>query len=618
MNPDNLNFGIETLRGLLGVGAEFNYAKDAQFWCIKNPQGLAQTMGKLGKRPLLIMDPSGELAVTEVHQYKAEGTLNYLNCSIHIITGSYEIDEEIYVNLIIVFGSSAFCASIQSLIIAKVPGIATVTDTAALASHGKLTPVTNIPAIATEEIVGYVLDGNRLSTFLVDHRVSLNTRVLTAIVSLYTYTVPLLEKSFNIMLAPPELREDGGASAMDYLTSSGDNTGETLALLCLMILGKAYSRADKIAGQIAKRAKAIGVVLKSTQPTEATVSSVISTAMWKTESLSNTLDDALAACICIKDNLTYDCEAEIGTLMTTEALEQANLVGRIGSLILTQARLVYSNFHSSSIHFILPMLPQLISVIGDTNQIFRPEIEKFRTVEDTLRNAPYLGLRSSLPEKFHIKNFPLLTYCAVNYHKTHLTNQADKEAFALYVLSDIKVHLSDPSYLATADSLIQTMTSPTVASLADLVRVLPLAKAQSIMMSKDPNTQTMVMDQLRHSGNPGAWAEDIIQRENAEYQRRAMAEGVGHIEKVLDKKYRLRQDALRDIADPDARAAERASLDRWTEDIRQQLMDLTPLASLLPDAPRSTQDHLKATIVENLTAILNQITQPPHHDRMES
>lgn len=101
MNIESLNFTIQTLRALIGAEDDFTWAPGYQVWCIKSPSGLAQALGKLGSKPLIIMDPTGGIQITEDQAYKAEGILHYKSCSIHIITGKYNVEETEYVKMVV-------------------------------------------------------------------------------------------------------------------------------------------------------------------------------------------------------------------------------------------------------------------------------------------------------------------------------------------------------------------------------------------------------------------------------------------------------------------------------------------------------------------------------------
>ena len=125
--------------------------------------------------------------------------------------------------------------------------------------------------------------------------------------------------------------------------------------------------------------------------------------------MSPIIDEVLAMAICVTEIDSYTPEARISELLASGDLVTQGHISTQAAALLEQARLVYTNRHSSSIHFVLPILDLLHNSLE--NIMFASEIATFNQIKPVVENSPYMGLRAQLPEMYHIKHFLQLVYC---------------------------------------------------------------------------------------------------------------------------------------------------------------------------------------------------------------
>ncbi|KAI4474425.1 hypothetical protein M0804_014870, partial [Polistes exclamans] len=152
-------------------------------------------------------------------------------------------------------------------------------------------------------------------------------------------------------------------------------------------------------------------------------------------------------------------------------------------------------------------------------------------------NAPLLGVRSKLPEKFHIKNYPLLTYCGLLYHDKSLQTEEEKKTFAEYKISSIAEHIPSRVNREIIKRIVEILPPPSIAGTASLLQTLDLERSQVIIANKPLKFQNAVLDHLRQQETKGPWEESKIQQENAEYQQALIRTGKDLLYKALEDQF---------------------------------------------------------------------------------
>ncbi|QKI29230.1 hypothetical protein 1 [Solanum melongena rhabdo-like virus] len=433
------------------------------------------------------------------------------------------------------------------------------------------------------------------------------TKILSTIVSMFPYSVDPLRTKVDVLYFTGPANEELNEDAPPGLGYTEPDQGDALTAMGLFLLGMAYSNANRFPEQITRRLRAVAATLGSNPPDRRTVDAAIQACHWQTEDLPTIVDDALGYFICWTKDRVPNPEARLSDLMTMDQLQTTYQLSPAAVALLDQARLIYLHYHATSINFISQVLPALQEGGHTGNAYLAADIVAYGFIAERVSSAPFLGLRGQLPEAFQIRTMPKLVYCALLYYQSSLEDEDERRNFSEYKIADIKNHVQPKEAQAFIETLVGTLPRPSVTTIADLVAVLPLEKAHVLMAGKTAAFNSMILEILRTRHNPGAWAQEKIELEDAE----ALSKLVGEVKTLLLKRLEAKLDnetrIINTLTDAiEKRDAQRNSL-TWGAQINDMINNLAPLEAQLSQVRTQGQKRIKADLVIKMKAISHAI-----------
>ncbi|APL97663.1 hypothetical protein [Pteromalus puparum negative-strand RNA virus 1] len=512
-----------------------------------------------------------------------------------------------YTGILVAVGLPQFCASVKRTLLSLQPELEILANEDELNRFPPLTGIRQFTSLGATELTCFLASEDHLFQILEDQTISQESRVCTALVAMFPYILPELQTRVHVVhtyqggaQVRPEALFGGGAE-------QAVENARRLTLLAIYLLAPAYTRQDKLHEQIARRTQAAAVQEQLEHYDASRTRTLLDSLQWKIGSMMPIVDDVLAMVICRTTRGTTDPNAPLTELISPGELNRNQEIGRVASSLLEQARLVYTNYHSTSIHFILPVFDPLVTAIGADHLTFREEITRFRGIRTVVSSAPFMGLCAQLPAQYHIKNCARLAYLGLLYHDRSLTTPEEKASFKEYKISGVREHIASQADRNIVENLVDILPSQTVSAIASLVQHISLEKASILMDSKSPEEQLEVLNLLRGEDAPGAWAMDQMNRENATYTRQLIESGVKLLKAALEEQYELRRDAAETLPTPDAVRTRRAALIEWRKGITNMFSNLTDWTEALPSAPRSGMEAIRTTTLARLTEIMTAI-----------
>ena len=127
------------------------------------------------------------------------------------------------------------------------------------------------------------------------------------------------------------------------------------------------------------------------------------------------------------------------------------------------------------------------------------------------------------------------------------------------------------------------------------------------MSGRDPAFNSTILEILRPRVNPGAWATERIELEDAEALKMLIGEVKALLTKKLDAKLNHEVRIISTITDAmEQREAQRDSIN-WGTTISEAISNLAPLEAQLSQVRTQGQKHIKNQLVEKMRAIAQMI-----------
>lgn len=411
-------------------------------WVIPNTTTLVQLMKKTRGEGIAIA-MNGREDLIPGNQAFESGSGKFTNpACMYLLQSNFSFDEHIFQNVFIAMGDKVAIRGFVDIAeqsenirvtIGKVETVAAVPD---------VPQTTVLTTITTSVLYGYNSTELGLFTVLTSPTESRETKIISTCVFLFPYIRPLISDYITILdYHEPDIAHETRGIAIGQ-GIGGTLSGEQLGLLAIFVLGPAYLLDTKLNEQTARRVKAAAASMQLATLSPQDMAGLINRVNWRAGDINPIIDDVLSSVICIKEDMTSDPEVQVGHLASGIWLKQQKGLTDIGVELLEQARLVYKNYHATSISFIPVVIPQIKQTLGEENPTLNQETASLNQILEIVNNCPYMGLRSKLPEKFHIKNFPKLVYCALKYHEASLSDPTDASSFKLYKVGEIKNHIT--------------------------------------------------------------------------------------------------------------------------------------------------------------------------------
>lgn len=210
-------------------------------WMFPTNVALLRAITAIGGPCLAVIDPNHPLPPAPFKALEHESNLYATPVYCHLLVGGIQIGQREYQGIFVVYGDSLAFRGIAALwgknaLITPAPTVAGLLQQLPAPRN-----ITAFSTIQTPVAIAYQLGERGLYHLLKNRSISVESRIMSAIVSLYPHTRPLIANRVTITVISEE--EEGGG-AFDLGPTGGiiqAYDGEYLALMGLFILGKGTS-----------------------------------------------------------------------------------------------------------------------------------------------------------------------------------------------------------------------------------------------------------------------------------------------------------------------------------------------------------------------------------------
>ncbi|KAF6201447.1 hypothetical protein GE061_005896 [Apolygus lucorum] len=570
---------------------------------------------------LMIGMVDDEIRATDEHLLEKGSFLSRSPSRISWWTGEFTVKKKAFQRMIVVECPKAAARFFQSMyhmnsFIASVAWLGLNESDLARAPE-----TVKFPSISARATPAYLCKYTNLYTVLKDPQATQATKILSTIISLFPYTqVPKHDRVMVKDYTLPQ-EEDGSAELPEELLHDGSLSKDRLGLICLYFLGTAYSNPTRLANQISKRAKAVATVLGVTQPDDQVISQLITSTGWVTNDTPVIVDEFLGQnprnggkewvflCRNREGDVVY--EIPIDELMDPGTVCDKYGLSKLSRELLSQGRLVYHSRHATSIRFIEPFFEAIIGSGHGDVALLEGDINNYNAVRDIILTCPFLGLRASLPERYHIKQFPCLVYGGLLYYKRSLATEEDRKLFDDYKLMEIKHHVPNVAAATTIELLVELMPTPGLMALISFIATSSIERAELILSTKRQEEVEQIYTALKQMDNPGPWAAQRIAHEDGEYKSYLLEEAQKRLREYLRSKDEEERDIATEIVGRAAQIARKESIRIWRREVNTRIDNLSAQQERLKAALTPTQNVIRNDLVASLNQIRALISAGP-------
>lgn len=557
-----------------------------------------------------VIGHAGPIVITG-SEFEPQSPLYQTPSALLLFEGEFSLNEHEFTHLFLGYGDRVACATMSAIIGKSTNILKCVTSQDPNGVLQMPAQMTQLEAIPQETILAYTADERGLYHLLAQEAVPQASKIISTLASLYPYVRDRMPSSVTLTPLVWDQRNQPGMRPGRATDQGEDSRGEELILLATYVLGPAYSNRERIRDQLARRIRAIAAATGSPAPEPAIISQVFTNSRFDPQHTSSAVDDVLGAVVAIDKTGAIRHNAKLTELASIDDIRANYSITPHAAELLEQARLVYSHYHATSIHFVLPIYSELSALITDKDTVFREEITKFSEIRDDVLWAPYLGVRAKLPPQYHIKNYARLVYAGLLYHKASLTSDADRELFADYKISDIKSHVGSTQYQAMVESIVAIIPPATTQTLVILLQTLTLAQSERLLAGKTEAQRRELLELLRGADPRGAWADAMIKEEDANYMIQVAADATSLLKERMDEQYQLLYADASDIEEPVLRRESLGRLREWKRSMTTKITNITSLESRLAVVRTPSALHIRDGIVKILDSLAEQIAKGP-------
>uniref|UniRef100_A0AAR5P492 Uncharacterized protein n=1 Tax=Dendroctonus ponderosae TaxID=77166 RepID=A0AAR5P492_DENPD len=603
-----VTFNWESVRGDL-AGARLEFTKDPPtVW------RFSYFPDFLGFRSKIVQRIVGILYVPDQHmsidgsQFNQGASSAPTNSYLYYIMGPLAGSSGPKDGVVVGVGTAEFCASIRDMLRSINPSVEMLITQGDLDAFVPGSAVVRFETIGADHPFCFSTKEEQMFRILEDQSYSQSTRLCTALLAMFPYIREELSKRMEIVEDHHSPEEDQTTITFMGSGHGALDPGKRLTLLAIYLLAPAYSRRERLHEQISRRAQAASIPNQMPFYDAAKTDDLINAIQWKVGSMIALVDDVLAMIICRTIDGMTNPDAKIHELASASDLVRSGAIQPLAGALLDQARLVYTNYHSTSIHFILPVFELVKESLGENYVTLQSEMTHFATIREVVANSPYMGLRSQLPDQYHIKNNAKLAYLGLLYHQGSLATEEEKASFKEYNVAGIREHISSSADRIMVENIVRVLPEHSTTALATLIQHIPLDRGQLLMSGKAKETQLEVLEILRSRPNRGPWAEEQIEAENSAYAKQLIETGVNMMKNRLNEQFEIRRSMADNLVDPMERRAKIDEAIRWRASILAMFNELAPWTDALPAATRMGQEAIKQESIKRFTTIMQKIS----------
>ncbi|XP_057341521.1 uncharacterized protein LOC130678386 [Microplitis mediator] len=430
--------------------------------------------------------------------------------------------------------------------------------------RAQVRPTSEIMSIMSPKYLCHRCTEQSLVSLLRDPMIPREDKALSVYLFMFPYVEAAIATRATIVLRSYVLPEAGAGKDLE-------SQKFFMAAVGLFTLGFAHSNVKRIYDQVSRRLKAAcvsgGFLTLNSRDVQAAAGQV----HWTQGEAAPVINDILGNIICYNKQFQYQPEIPILDLAPLDEIAARHDMHRFSKYLLEQMRVVYQNYHSSSIKFVPAIIDHFANSLGQDHAAFQKEVKSFRLIQPTVVGSPYIGLRAQLPEAYRIRNFPRLVYAGLLYHKRTLTDPRDIDFFKNYKVDKIKHHipLSDQIFI---EELVNIFPLPEVSSLVISLKLATLERGRQIAASKDPRLIREALDELRRDPNRGPWADEKIHQEDSAAIAIMVEQAKTIVRERIDATFEVKRMAVGAINDATARQQAQIELSRWKDNMEREAL----------------------------------------------
>jgi len=422
---------------------------------------------------------------------------------------------------------------------------------------------------------------DELTHYVANAKVDPEMGLLATIFNLYDYTRDWLMEHTTVI---------SYAEAVNWLNLGDPNVSEGTAKQrhtafitrsALFLLGPSYSQKERVANQVQKRGQAAAQSMSDVFPDQTEVNAAITTCGYVTKDRTGLMDDALARVLAIDKKGNFDINVTKADLMPLQHYIDTDTLSSWAIQLLDQARMVYANSHTKTLNMALKINPLVSNVAKGLGPSWTDESEKLDKLAVAVKNRPFTGLRSKLPEERQASQFTRHAYIGVLYHRATLVDDKKRADFEAYNIPAIRERIEDPADAIICETMLNAIPKTEILGLVAIVGSVSLPAARDTIDGKSKEVKGAVLKRLLTEGTECEW-KDFYKQELIKMEMNRIKEQADKvISDVIEKKIKSLQN--RADADPDqqSRARKRIQIMDLNDRLRQEAIGSSPLSSII-------------------------------------
>jgi len=388
-----------------------------------------------------------------------------------------------------------------------------------------------------------------------------------------------------------------------------------VVLLTEAVLIHSYSRTDRYTTQLKGRISAALSGGMGNEVSEDLIKRAITSVGLKVGEDCAFIDEILGHLIAVDQDDDYNPDVEKINLMPLERLCEMHDMHEYAKKVLIQARLVYEKYKGRSVRFGRDAIEYAERFFGQFGDAWGNEVIELKKIANELDSRPYIGLRATIPEKYHVRNYPRLILFGIEIHRRTLTSEDARKEFEKYNVSSIISHLPDPNDVELIKSMVSIVPTANIRVWATIIKSLNYHEACSyVSIRTDAEKETIFayMVTAKKSNkpgweHPGPWYDKKVQEKTETYLLNERTKCVNALKDKLQKLYGRQRTELDFIADIDERRSKAQELESKRRNIEDLLDQQISIDMMVTPAVDPSIDEVRSLLIADMKAVLSKI-----------
>lgn len=337
---------------ILKEGVKIEVPPRSTFYVVTKLSALRRCVGLLKEKPMFLIYPTDKPACDDSLRYENDNKLFPTPTYVGIVIGKITLKGETFDSAIMYKGEPNGAVAWYALIKNKFPTVKAYSRPHFAKGRGFREGDAPITGLQGTDIVSYDCDEKSLLEILKSSSYPLVTKILSTLIFLFPYVKKEAIDYFVVapMTISPAIHTSMATGLASFPTAR--ISGELLSYLSFYSMCPAYSQENIIADQIFKRAKAIAANDGIEPPDMAIMKSIQNSSTWTGQFQSSHVDTVLGWALCRNKDMEFKLDVISTDMPTHDILIQGKHMSRDAIGIMEQLKMVYMNYHSTTIRFI--------------------------------------------------------------------------------------------------------------------------------------------------------------------------------------------------------------------------------------------------------------------------